>query len=193
MRLTPELPRISVSVKAAIVRDGAVLLLSYDDEAGFHYNLPGGKAQVGEDLRQAVNRKVAQETGLQVVARRLLCVVEYVPESWQGEFGDVQKVQFNFLAEQMDYAEPRMPNRRTPSRWASSGFRWNVWATMYLLPRINRPLSAALSGSSPTPSWTGGDLHGSDAEGPAGVAAAGALRDGLCRPAPRDRAASWPT
>ncbi|MEV5437183.1 NUDIX domain-containing protein [Streptomyces sp. NPDC052682] len=70
MPLTPELPRISVSVKAAIVRDGAVLLLSYDDEAGFHYNLPGGKAQVGEDLRQAVNRKVAQETGLQVVARR---------------------------------------------------------------------------------------------------------------------------
>ncbi|MGA5795410.1 NUDIX domain-containing protein [Streptomyces cellulosae] len=146
MRLTPELPRISVSVKAAIVRDGAVLLLSYDDEAGFHYNLPGGKAQVGEDLRQAVNRKVAQETGLQVVARRLLCVVEYVPESWQGEFGDVQKVQFNFLAEQVDDAEPRMPEPPDPIQ---VGFEWvplDRLGDVYLLPRINRPLSAALSG-----------------------------------------------
>lgn len=146
MPLTPELPRISVSVKAAIVRHGAVLLLSYEDEAGFHYNLPGGKAQAGEDLRQAVNRKVAQETGLQVVARRLLCVVEYVPEPWQGEFGDIQKVQFNFLTEQIDDAEPRMPESPDPNQ---VGFEWvplERLGDVYLLPRINRPLSAALSG-----------------------------------------------
>lgn len=146
MPLTPELPRISVSVKAAIVRDSAVLLLSYDDEAGFHYNLPGGKAQVGEDLRQAVNRKVAQETGLQVVAQRLLCVVEYVPDLWQGEFGDVQKVQFNFLAEQVDDAEPQMPEPPDPIQ---VGFEWiplERLGDVYLLPRINRPLLAALSG-----------------------------------------------
>lgn len=146
MRLIPELPRISVSVKAAIVREDAVLLLSYDDKSGFHYNLPGGKAQVGEDLHQAVTRKVAQETGLRVVARRLLCVVEYVPESWQGEFGDVQKVQFNFLAEQVDDAEPRMTD---PPDSDQVGVEWVPLKRLndvYLLPRINRPLSAALSG-----------------------------------------------
>ncbi|WP_338672589.1 NUDIX domain-containing protein [Streptomyces sp. SCSIO 30461] len=146
MRLIPELPRISVSVKATIVRDGAVLLLSYDDESGFHYNLPGGKAQVGEDLRQAVTRKVAQETGLQVVARRLLCVVEYVPDSWKGEFGGVQKVQFNFLAEQVDDAEPRVPDPPEPDQVGVEWIPLERLGDVYLLPRINRPLLAALSG-----------------------------------------------
>ncbi|KIE23737.1 NUDIX hydrolase [Streptomyces sp. MUSC 125] len=147
----PELPRISVSVKAAVIRDGAILLLSYDDESGFHYNLPGGKARVGEDLRHAVTRKVALETGLQVVARRLLCVVEYVPESWQGEFGDVQKVQFNFLAEQVDDAEPRMEDPPDPIQ---VGFEWiplERLGDVYLLPRINQPLLTALNGDLPDP------------------------------------------
>ena len=146
MRLTPELPRISVSVKAAIVRDGAILLLSYDDDSGFHYNLPGGKARVGENLRQAVTRKVAQETGLQVVARRLLCVAEYVPEAWKGEFGDVQKVQFSFLAEQVDDAEPRMPDPPDPDQVGVEWIPLERLGDAYLLPRINFPLLAALNG-----------------------------------------------
>lgn len=146
MRLTPKLPRISVSVKAAVVRDGAVLLLSYDDEAGFHYNLPGGKARTGEDLRHAVSRKVRQETGLRTVAGRLLCVVEYVPDSWRGEFGDVQKVQFNFLAEQVGDEEPGPPEPPDPTQ---VGFEWVPFERLgevYLLPRIGDPLLAALSG-----------------------------------------------
>lgn len=146
MPLTAPLPRISVSVKAAVIREGAVLLLSYDDHSGFHYNLPGGKARTGEDLRHAVSRKVRLETGLEVVARRLLCVVEYVPAAWEGEFGDVQKVQFNFLAEPLDGSEPRMPDPPDPIQ---VGFEWlplDRLADVYLLPRINQHLLAALRG-----------------------------------------------
>jgi ADP-ribose pyrophosphatase YjhB (NUDIX family) len=146
MPLTAPLPRISVSVKAAVIREGAVLLLSYDDHSGFHYNLPGGKARTGERLREAVSRKVAEETGLDVVARRLLGVVEYVPSSWNGEFGDVQKVQFNFLAESLDRAEPRMSDPPDPIQ---VGFEWlpvDRLPEVYLLPRINQPLLSALRG-----------------------------------------------
>lgn len=147
MHLSSPLPKISVSVKAAVVRDERILLLSYDDDAGFHYNLPGGKAQTGEDLRHAVSRKVRQETGLEVVAGRLLCVVEYVPEAWQGEFGDVQKVQFNFLASTLDdNSEPRTPDPPDPIQ---VGFEWLPLRSLpdtYLLPRINQPLLAALRG-----------------------------------------------
>ncbi|MBD0741647.1 NUDIX hydrolase [Streptomyces sp. CBMA152] len=135
-----------MSVKAAVVRDEAVLLLSYDDDAGFHYNLPGGKAQTGEGLRQAVRRKVRQETGLAVIPERLLCVVEYVPAAWQGEFGDIQKVQFNFLARAVGDATPRMPDPPDPIQ---VGFEWvplDRLGDVYLLPRINKPLLAALHG-----------------------------------------------
>ncbi len=141
----PPLPRISVSVKAAVLRQDHVLLLSYDDDtAGFHYNLPGGKAREGECLRDAVCRKVAEETGLRVQARRLLFVVEYVPEAWQGEFGDMQKVQFNFLADSLDHAAPRMPDPPDPDH---VGFEWvpvTALASKYLLPRVVPQLLDAL-------------------------------------------------
>lgn len=140
----PPLPQISVSVKAAVLRDDHVLLLSYDDASGFHYNLPGGKARQGECLRDAVHRKVAEETGLRVRARRLLFVVEYVPQAWQGEFGDVQKVQFNFLAEPLDDAVPRLPD---PPDADQVGFEWapvDALASKYLLPRVVPQLIEAL-------------------------------------------------
>jgi hypothetical protein len=58
---TSVLPMISVSVKAAVVRDGHVLLLSYDDDSGFHYNLPGGKAQhVPDQSLATAGRRTSQ-------------------------------------------------------------------------------------------------------------------------------------
>ncbi|MFI6782610.1 NUDIX domain-containing protein [Micromonospora sp. NPDC050276] len=142
----PLLPQISVSVKAAVLRDDHVLLLSYDDASGFHYNLPGGKAREGECLRDAVRRKVAEETGLRVRTDRLLFVVEYVPEVWRGEFGDVQKVQFNFLAEPLDDTAPRMSDPADPDQ---IGFEWvpmTSLASKQLLPRVVPQLLDALGG-----------------------------------------------
>jgi 8-oxo-dGTP diphosphatase len=143
--------QISVSVKAAVIRNDHVLLLSYDDESGFHYNLPGGKARTGEPLRDAVRRKVHVETGLDVVVGRLLLVVEYVPSAWGGEFGDVQKTQFNFVARTASDAEPRWSDPPDPIQ---VGFEWvplSRLGEVYLLPRINQPLLDALSGQLANP------------------------------------------
>ncbi len=149
-----ELPKISVSVKAAVVRDcgegSELLLLSYDDRAGFHYNLPGGKAREGEQLRDAVRRKVAQETGLAVDPFSLLFVVEYVPSVFDGEFGDVQKVQFNFLAQPVDpAAEPTMPDPPEPDMVGFEWVRLDELNGKYLLPRITDRLTQALTAQRP--------------------------------------------
>ncbi|GLW58766.1 NUDIX domain-containing protein [Kitasatospora phosalacinea] len=141
------LPRISVSVKAAILHDDQVLLLSYDDHSGFHYNLPGGKAQEGENLRAAVHRKVAQETGLAVAADRLLLVTEYVPAAWNNEFGTVHKTQFTFLARPL--GNTTTPRFQDPPDPIQVGFEWTPvdrLTEVYLLPRIGEPLVAALHG-----------------------------------------------
>jgi ADP-ribose pyrophosphatase YjhB (NUDIX family) len=139
------LPRISVSVKAAVVHDGKILLLSYDD-GEFHYNLPGGKAREGEPLRNAVSRKVLEETGLRVRATRLLFVVEYVPEQYDGEFGDTHKTQHNFLAELVGSdITPRMP---VPPDPIQIGFEWvplSELPSRYLLPRVTPQLLDALA------------------------------------------------
>ncbi|MFJ3824972.1 NUDIX domain-containing protein [Streptomyces nodosus] len=144
--MTP-LPRISVSVKAAIVHQDRILLMSYDDHSGFHYNLPGGKAIAGEPLRDAVARKVKDETGLRVRASRLLFVVEYVPEQYDDEFGTVHKTQHNFLAELLD--EDTEPRKSDPPDPIQVGFEWVPLAEVgdkYLLPRVNQQLLEALAG-----------------------------------------------
>ncbi|MEU2026219.1 NUDIX domain-containing protein [Streptomyces sp. NPDC016469] len=145
--MTP-LPRISVSVKAAIVHQGEVLLMSYDDHSGFHYNLPGGKAREGEPLRDAVVRKVLEETGLRVRTSRLLFVVEYVPGKYDGEFGPVHKTQHNFLAELVD--DGTTPRKSDPPDPIQIGFEWvplKDLAEKYLLPRVNQQLLDALAGA----------------------------------------------
>ncbi len=142
----PPLPRISVSVKAAIVHEGQILLMSYDDHSGFHYNLPGGKAVAGEPLRDAVSRKVKEETGLNIRASRLLFVVEYVPSQYGEEFGTVHKTQHNFLAELLD--DNTEPRKSDPPDPIQVGFEWVPLAELpskYLLPRVTGQLMDALT------------------------------------------------
>ncbi len=144
--MTP-LPQISVSVKAAIVHQDRILLMSYEDHSGFHYNLPGGKAREGESLRDAVTRKVLDETGLSVRAVRELFVVEYQPGFYNGEFGDVHKTQHNFLAELVDNGSST-PRASEPPDPDQVGFEWTPLSELsnrYLLPRITDHLLAAIA------------------------------------------------
>ena len=70
---------IRVGVKAAIVRDSAMLLVDIKDDSGRHYNLPGGGVELGESLREALRREVLEETGAEVQVGRLLMLREYEP------------------------------------------------------------------------------------------------------------------
>lgn len=139
-------PRISVSVKAVIVRGSDILLLSYSGSS-FHYNLPGGKATEGESLTGAVERKVLNETGLAVTCGPLLLVVEYVPAYWDYEFKDVQKLQFQFAVREVDSSQ--QPTFSQPKDPRQIGFTWVPIADLNripLLPRIGLDLQAALRG-----------------------------------------------
>lgn len=144
-----DLPSISVSVKAAIIHQERILLLSYDDSADggcFHYNLPGGKAIEGEPLREAVVRKVHQETGLSVRTVREMFVVEYVPGQFGKDLGPQHKTQHNFLAEITDgRTTPRFSDPRDPIQ---VGFEWLPLAeltTVTLIPQVAPAILAALT------------------------------------------------
>lgn len=88
---------ISVSAKGIIVKNNKILLLEYCDDVGLHFNFPGGKLKPGINIKEGLKEKIYIETGLNVLVEKLLFVVEYVPDKWDYEFGEVQKLQFQFL------------------------------------------------------------------------------------------------
>jgi ADP-ribose pyrophosphatase YjhB (NUDIX family) len=140
--------RISVSVKAAIVRAESILLVEYLYPGNdLHYNLPGGRVKNGEGLRDALERKVIEETGARVTGSRLLLLTEYIPERWNGEYGDYQKVQATFACQlTQDSPEPTMPAEPDdPYQTAVIWLPLEKIHSVVLLPKITVPLLQTLS------------------------------------------------
>jgi 8-oxo-dGTP diphosphatase len=64
---------------AVILRGQALFLLQRvkEPEAG-HWGLPGGKVDWGEPVGDAIEREIAEELGIRVRGKRLLCVVDMI-------------------------------------------------------------------------------------------------------------------
>jgi len=71
--------RPEVAVGAVAVHDEALLLVQrgHEPEKG-RWSLPGGRVEAGETLSQALEREVAEETGLEVRCGTLLGWVERI-------------------------------------------------------------------------------------------------------------------
>jgi 8-oxo-dGTP diphosphatase len=79
----PLYPQLAVS--AAIFRSGKILLVrrARSPAKGF-YSLPGGRVEFGETLHAALNREVAEETGLKIEIIGLAGWREVVPGAAGG-------------------------------------------------------------------------------------------------------------
>jgi len=118
-------PRVGCG--AAILREGRLLLVERrrPPEAG-HWGLPGGKVDWLEPVAVAVAREIAEELGLVIRPRRLLCVVDQI-DPGRGEHW-VAPV---YLVEDAE-GEPRV---REPEALAGCGW--------FALDRLPAPLTEA--------------------------------------------------
>jgi 8-oxo-dGTP pyrophosphatase MutT (NUDIX family) len=92
-----------VKVRAVILQDGK-LVVSRERRRGVeHVLLPGGRVQEGESVSEALVREVREETGLDVVPKRLVYVAEVV-----GSYG-VHDLNLIWLAELRDAQLPVEP------------------------------------------------------------------------------------
>ncbi len=125
---------IRVGVSAVIVKDGAILLVKFDDElAGPHYNLPGGGVELGETLEEALRREVMEECAGEIEVGPLLLVGEYVPARENYLYGPQHSLRLVFRCTLREGSEPRLPAQPDPHQ---VGVEWVPLAQLAQTPLI---------------------------------------------------------
>ena len=143
---------IRLVARAAIVRDGAILLVAFDGENGFHYNLPGGGVEPGERLYDAARREVREETAAEVEVRELLFVYECFPPDYGFTLDEKPHcVDFLFLCTLCEGSEPRLPDNPGENEVAVHWIPLDELPDVPLVPQIQRQVIAALQRNSDDP------------------------------------------
>ncbi|HPV08256.1 MAG TPA: NUDIX domain-containing protein [Aggregatilineales bacterium] len=137
--------RFRIRASAAIVRDGKILLVEYDDDLnGYHFNLPGGGVKPGESVLAAVRREVREETAAEVDVGPLLLAWEFRPDWTDTNLPNIHVIGLVFRCALRDGSEPRLP---PPPDLYQTGVRWVPLSDLPgvpLLPHIAGQLIEAL-------------------------------------------------
>ena len=100
--------KIRNSIKAIIVRDGALLVTKNRDDDGVFYLLPGGGQRHGETMEEALARECREEIGVKVKMFDIVYIREYRGRNHEFAEHDswVHQIEFMFRCEIADDAEP---------------------------------------------------------------------------------------
>ena len=143
---------IRLGARAAIIRNGAILLVAFDDDNGFHYNLPGGGVEPGERLYAAVQREVREEAAAEVEVKELLLVYECFPPDYGFVLDEKPHcVDFLFRCALCEGSEPRLPNNPDKNEIAVHWIPLENFPNVPLVPQIQGWVIAALQRNSDDP------------------------------------------
>ena len=143
---------IRLVARAAIVRDDAILLVAFDDESGFHYNLPGGGVELGERLYDAAQREVREETAAEVEVKELLFVYECFPPDYGFALNEKRhNVDFIFHCALCEGSEPRLPDNPDANEVAVHWIPLDEFPDAPLIPQIQHRVIASLQRDSDDP------------------------------------------
>jgi ADP-ribose pyrophosphatase YjhB (NUDIX family) len=71
------------AVKAIVVQDHKFLALKRSDENGDYWEIPGGRVEFGEKLKDTLHREVKEETGLEIISEGIFNSWDLIEESRQ--------------------------------------------------------------------------------------------------------------
>ena len=130
---------VRTSAKALVIRDGRMLAVKLKDKDGVFYIMPGGGQTAGELLPAAVEREVAEETGIAVKVNDAAFIIE-------GEKGeDFHRVDIVFRCDYLGTAEAE-----EHTDYNQIGFEWLDIATLNRAPlypsKLRRPIMNLYAG-----------------------------------------------
>lgn len=150
---------IRLVARAAVVRDDAILLVAFDDENGFHYNLPGGGVEPGETLYAAARREVREEAAAEVDVKELLFVYECFPPDYGFSLDEKPHcVDFLFRCALCEGSEPRLPDNPDANEIAIHWIPLAEFLNVPLVPQIQPQVIAALQGAIEDRFWPSPDI-----------------------------------
>lgn len=132
-----------VGVNAAIIKNGSILLIAFEDDSGFHYNLPGGGVDSGETILEALKREALEEACAEIEVGRLLLVTEYEPKRNSERYGSLHKLGLIFACRLKEGCTPRAPASPDAHQVGVHWVRLEDLPGAPLLPRVAAQLLAA--------------------------------------------------
>ncbi|MFK7696768.1 NUDIX domain-containing protein [Paenibacillus sp. HJGM_3] len=136
------LEKIRLRACALIIRDGAILLIEYDNDQddGVHYNLPAGGVEPGETFMEAVKREAKEEACADVEVGSVAFIYEYQPTKNNYIYGDTHSVGITFECQLIAGSTPQLPETPDPKQ---TGVKWipiSELNTIQLYPEINQDI-----------------------------------------------------
>jgi ADP-ribose pyrophosphatase len=110
----PDRPRVAVG--GVVIKEGRVLLVRRDKPPSFgEWAIPGGSMELGETLKEAVERELREETGVTVRAGEVCHILEDVRRDQDG------RIRFHYvildLAAEYLAGEPRAASDAREAAW----------------------------------------------------------------------------
>jgi 8-oxo-dGTP diphosphatase len=114
----PDRPRVAVG--AVVFKDDRILLVQRGQPpAEGYWAIPGGSVEIGENLQQAAQREILEETGVSIHAREPVFTFDIIEKDADG------RVRFHYVVVDVmaEYREGtlRPGGDAADARWVSSG------------------------------------------------------------------------
>jgi len=70
---------IRIRPTALIMNEGHILLIEYQENNQYHYNLPGGGVEQGESVTDTLRRELLEEANIEIKIGKIAFLYEYCP------------------------------------------------------------------------------------------------------------------
>jgi 8-oxo-dGTP diphosphatase len=137
------LSHIRVRPTALIISNNSILLIEYEDH-GIHYNLPGGGAEPGETIIEALKREAFEEACVDIEVGPLALIYEFAPHKQSGDYDIDGKHGLHLIFEctLKDGSIPQLPKDPDPHQSAVKWIPLEEFDSILLIPNIKDQIKA---------------------------------------------------